>query len=239
MYFTALLSTSLRPAVCDVPGSSSAVAFRSTFPSLSPLSFSICIWHVGSLWCWKSSTEKKPQQTSVPSLPPRANWYDGLRICAGPWGQCKMTRHWFREACDAAASTQVTTVCLQCLLQKSLWLIFDFCLFGTRHSKGKCHTMIRGFDSQYFKEIFVVDFCQAVSAVWAHTENLMMWVWWCVTHRGLTDLTTVDTAVSGAYVTQCKAECSHSISRNWQEKWKFDCFFVEVIDYHCNMETRK
>lgn len=122
---------------------------------------------------------------------------------------------------------------------KILWLIFDFYLFGTRHSKGKCHTVIRGFDSQYFKEIFVVeDFCRAVSAVWAHSENLMVWVWWCVTHRGLTDLTAVDTAVFGAYITQCKTECSHSISRNWGENESL-IVFVEGIDSHCNMETRK
>lgn len=51
-----------------------------------------------------------------------------------------------------------------------------------------------------------------------------------MTHRGLTDLTAVDSAVFGAYITQCKAECSHSISRNFGEKNESWIVFVEGID---------
>lgn len=65
------------------------------------------------------------------------------------------------------------------------------------------------------------------SAVWAHAENLMVWVWWCVTHAGPTDLTAADSAATCAYITESprKAGChDNNIINRAQLKNVFDCF---------------
>lgn len=58
------------------------------------------------------------------------------------------------------------------------------------------------------------------AAVWTHTENLMVWVWWCMTHTGPTDLTAVDSAATCAYITESlrKARCHDNIITGHSQK---------------------